>query len=315
MSISTGKLAKMADGCAVTRMGDTSVMVTAVAGSKSSGTNFMPLLVDYRQKSAAAGRIPTNFLKRELGPTDKEILTSRLIDRSVRPLFPEGFSCETQLMCNLLAVDGVFDPDILSINAASAALSLSNIPWNGPVGAVRVGFVSNEIVINPTRKDLSQSALNLVVVATAHNLVVMLEGFAENILQQELLKGIKIGVKECQVIVQAIEKLRKQHGKPKKELDDKSCLVVPPDVIDCVKAASEVQLKKIFSNFQLDKLQRGTAVSDLKTSIVEKFQQEDTKTDLNILNEAFTQAVRSVLRGMILDDKIRCLKCHSFCPI
>ncbi|XP_013792570.1 polyribonucleotide nucleotidyltransferase 1, mitochondrial-like, partial [Limulus polyphemus] len=171
LKISTGKLARFADGCSVAQLGDTSVMVTAVSKTRQSSSSFLPLVVDYRQKAAAAGRIPTNFLRRELGPTEKEILTSRVIDRSVRPLFPEGYLYDTQLVCNLIAVDGHNDPDVVSINAASAALSLSDIPWNGPVGAVRVGMIDGELVINPTRRELVQSSLNLVVTGAEHNLV------------------------------------------------------------------------------------------------------------------------------------------------
>lgn len=138
LEFSTGKLARFTDGSAVCKMGDTAVMVTAVASKdKKMLGNFMPLSVDYRHKYAAAGRIPTNFVRREMGPTEKEILTSRLIDRSLRPLFPSNFCYETQVVCNMLAVDSVYPPDILSINAASLALSISDIPWNGPVGAVR----------------------------------------------------------------------------------------------------------------------------------------------------------------------------------
>ena len=140
----------------------------------------MPLTVDYRQKAAAAGRIPTNFLRRELGPTEKEILTSRMIDRSLRPLFPAGFFCETQIICNLLAVDGNNDPDVLCINAASAALAMSDIPWNGPVAAVRVGLYGpeNEVLINPTRKEMSSSKLDMVVAGTEDKHVIMIEGSA-----------------------------------------------------------------------------------------------------------------------------------------
>lgn len=120
-------------------MGDTSMMVTAVTkdAPNNSNLNFMPLTVDFRRKYAAAGRIPTNFFRREIGVTEKEILASRLIDRSLRPLFPAGFNCETQLVCNMLAIDAVYPPDVPSINAASFALSVSDIPWNGPIGAVR----------------------------------------------------------------------------------------------------------------------------------------------------------------------------------
>lgn len=143
--ISSGKYARFADGCSVVSVGDTAVMVTAVAKSKPSGGNnsFLPLVVDYRQKAAAAGRIPTNFLRRELGPSEKEILAARLVDRSIRPLFPADFRSDTQLVCNMLAIDSSNLPDVQAINAASAALALSDIPWNGPIGAVRVGLVSS----------------------------------------------------------------------------------------------------------------------------------------------------------------------------
>lgn len=145
LNLSSGKYARLTDGCAVGAIGDTSVMVTAVSKTKPSSSSFLPLVVDYRQKSAAAGRIPTNFLRRELGPNEREILTSRLIDRSLRPLFSDNFCYETQIVCNMLAVDSINSPDVVAINAASAALSLSDIPWNGPVGAVRVGYIDGEV--------------------------------------------------------------------------------------------------------------------------------------------------------------------------
>lgn len=137
LKLSTGKYARFSSGCAVASIGDTSVMVTAVAKDKSSSSSFLPLTVDYRQKSAAAGRIPTNFLRREMGASEKEILSARLIDRSLRPLFPAEYKTETQLVCNLLAVDSNNLPDVQAINAASAALCLSDIPFGGPVAAVR----------------------------------------------------------------------------------------------------------------------------------------------------------------------------------
>lgn len=164
LRISTGKYARMADGCAVVSLGDTSVMVTAVSEKNSEVTSdFLPLTVDYRQKAAAAGRIPTNFLRRELGPTEYEILSGRLIDRSIRPLFPKNFSSETQIICNMLALDGMHEPDVLAINGASAALAISNIPWNGPVGAARVGLIKDKFITNPTRLELAESSLNLIV--------------------------------------------------------------------------------------------------------------------------------------------------------
>lgn len=168
MEIETGKFARFADGTAVCKMGDTAVMVTAVSKKQKPATSasFLPLTVDYRRKFAAAGLIPTNMLRREIGTSEKEVLAARLVDRSVRALFPNNFRCETQLVCNLMAVDHLYSPEILAINAASTALAISDIPWNGPVGAVRVGLFDNEVIVNPTRRELQSSDLDLIVTAT-----------------------------------------------------------------------------------------------------------------------------------------------------
>lgn len=304
LSLSTGKYARFADGCAVAEVGDTSVMVTTVSKTKPSPSSFIPLVVDYRQKAAAAGRIPTNFLRRELGPTEKEILTSRLIDRSLRPLFPDGYNCETQVMCNLLAVDGVNDPDVISINAASAALTLSDIPWNGPVGAVRVGFCNNEVVINPTRREQSESILNLVVSATRHNLVVMLEAAADNILQQDFLKAIKTGVKECQNIIQAIQQLQKHYGKAKREFEP--LLIPSAAVMEAVRSFSEIRLREIFRDHAHDKLSRDMAVSAVRTDVVDKLKHSfDEAVDVNIVTECFNRVSKETFRSLVFEDNIR----------
>ena len=305
MKIDSGRLARMADGAAVATMGDTSVLVTAVGKTKSSSANFVPLVVDYRQKAAAAGRIPTNFMRRELGSSDKEILTSRLIDRSLRPLFPEGYYSDTQIMCNLLAVDGVHDPDVISINAASAALSVSDIPWNGPIGAVRVGLIDNEVIVNPTRKEQSDSILNLIVVAAHQNLVVMLEATADCVKQQDFLKAIKIGVRECQHVVQGIQKLQKEKGKPKRQLDEKSITMVPQEITDACKSFGELKLKTIFTDASFDKLGRDNAVTVLKTSVVDRLRANFPEVDPSAINEAFSKLSKSIFRNLILEEKSR----------
>uniref|UniRef100_A0A1B6D1K8 polyribonucleotide nucleotidyltransferase n=1 Tax=Clastoptera arizonana TaxID=38151 RepID=A0A1B6D1K8_9HEMI len=305
LKLSTGKYARFSDGCAVGQLGDTSVLVTAVSKTKPSQMSFFPLSVDYRQKAAAAGRIPTNFLRRELGPTEHEILTSRLIDRSLRPLFPSSYSYETQIMCNLLSVDSIHDPDIISINAASAALSLSDIPWNGPVGAVRVGLCNGEVVINPTRKELEQSSLNLVVTAAAQSLVVMLEASANIVLQQDFLKAIKSGVKECQKIVQSISKLQKQYGKPKRGYEVK---VTPnQELVDAVKLLSEVRLNDIFSDSAHDKMSRDNCVRDLRNEILEKLKQGMDETfNQEAISEAFNIVSKEIFRNRIFETNKRC---------
>ncbi|XP_049782136.1 polyribonucleotide nucleotidyltransferase 1, mitochondrial [Schistocerca cancellata] len=303
--LSTGQYARLTDGCALSQLGDTSVLVTAVSKSKATSTNFVPLTVDYRQKAAAAGRIPTNFMRRELGPTEREILTGRLIDRSLRPLFPEGFSYETQIVCNLLAVDGVNDPDIASINGASAALCLSDIPWNGPVGAVRIGLVDNEFIVNPTRRELSMSTLNLVVTAARHNLVVMMEAAADNILQQDLLKAIKMGVRECQAVIQGILQLQKHYGKAKRDFTPPGDH--PDDIVEAVRSCSEMRLREIFRDYTHDKISRDTAVSDVRTDVAEKMRTTYGETvDMVVVNDCFSRICKDIFRTMVFEENVRC---------
>src|SRR6202050_2456976 len=157
--IETGKLAKQADGSVTVQLGETIVMVAAVAASKAkAGQDFFPLTVDYREKAAAAGKFPGGYFKREGRPTEKEILTSRLTDRPIRPLFPKGWFNEVQVQSMLLSADGENDSDILTIVGASAALSVSDIPWDGPLGALRIGRINGKFVANPTHLDLAESA-------------------------------------------------------------------------------------------------------------------------------------------------------------
>lgn len=218
--LSTGKLSKIADGACVASIGDTHVLVTAVSKNKSGYASFVPLTVDYREKAAAGGRIPTNYLRRELAPSDREILTGRLIDRSVRTCFAPGYFGETQITCNLLSVDSVHEPDVAAINAASAALALSDIPWFGPVAAVRVSLLDNQVIINPTRREMNRSACNLVVTTRPNRNVIMMEGACNQpITLNELLKLIKKAQKETQSIIREIQSLVKHHGKTKRTIE------------------------------------------------------------------------------------------------
>ena len=324
LAFQSGKYARFADGSAVASFGDTAVLVTAVSKAKSSPATFLPLTVDYRQKAAAAGRIPTNFLRRELGTSEKEILTSRMIDRSLRPLFSDGllynhtlgcffprlieyfflgYFFETQIVCNLLSVDGINDPEVLSINAASAALAVSDIPWNGPVAAVRMGLIDNEVVVNPTRREMAHSQLNLVVSSSFPNLVVMLEASAENVYQQDFLKAIRMGVKECQNIVKAIETLRKDVGKPKREFTVLQSGSV--ELLSAVKLLSENRLRAILRDFNHDKISRDVAVATVRTDVIEKLRNSFPETDPVIISESFNKFFKDFFRQLILEEEIR----------
>src|SRR5207245_7593181 len=174
LTFETGKIAKQAHGSAVVRMGDNVVLATAVATrDPREGIDFFPLTVDYREYTYAGGRIPDGFIKREGRPSEREILTSRQIDRPIRPLFPDGFKCETQVIAFVLSADTENDPDVAAINGASAALTISDIPFNGPIGAVRVGLIDGQFVINPTYSEMRDSLLNIMVVGSADGIVMI----------------------------------------------------------------------------------------------------------------------------------------------
>src|SRR5205809_5719990 len=178
LSFETGNLAKQAHGAAVVRMGDNVVLATGVANAEPrEGIDFFPLTVDYREYTYAGGRIPGGFIKREGRPSEKEILTSRIIDRPIRPLFAEGYNKETQVLCMVLSVDQQNDPDVVAVIAASTALTISDIPFLGPIGAVRIGYIDDQLVVNPTSKELEKSLLNMVVAGT-RDAIVMVEGGA-----------------------------------------------------------------------------------------------------------------------------------------
>uniref|UniRef100_A0A8C5WCJ3 polyribonucleotide nucleotidyltransferase n=1 Tax=Leptobrachium leishanense TaxID=445787 RepID=A0A8C5WCJ3_9ANUR len=304
LEIASGKLARFADGCAVVKLGETSVMVTAVSKTKPSPSQFMPLVVDYRQKSAAAGRIPTNYLRRETGPSHSEILTSRIIDRSVRPLFPAGYFYDTQVLCNLLAVDGINEPDVLAINGASAALALSDIPWNGPVGAVRVGLVDGEFIINPTRKEMSTSALNLVIAGRAKSEMVMIEAAAENILQQDFCQAVKLGVKHSQQIILGIKQLAKECGKEKRTVQ--KTFLAPPEIIECAKQHSSQKIYAVFSDFTHHKISRDEAIKEIRFETEEMLKETFPNADPYEIMESFSVVSKEVFRNIILKEYRRC---------
>src|SRR3989449_1068798 len=189
ISIETGKIARLADGAVIVTCADTTVMVAAVsATSLKEGQDWFPLTVDYREKAAAVGKFPGGYFKREGRPTEKETLTSRMIDRPLRPLFPHGYFYDTQVISILLSADGENDPDILAINGASAALSVSDIPFAGPIGAVRVGRLNGEFVANPTHTEREQSDLDLIYVGTEND-VIMIEGAANEIAEADFIKA------------------------------------------------------------------------------------------------------------------------------
>jgi polyribonucleotide nucleotidyltransferase len=221
LSIESGRLAKQASGSVLVRYGDTVVLVTAVSSKDArEGIDFFPLTVDYQEKTFAAGKIPGGFFKREGRPSEKEVLTSRLIDRPLRPNFAEGFFCETQVIATVLSADRDNDPDTISLVGASAALQVSDIPFNGPLAAVRMGRVDGKLVVNPTLSALENSDLNLIV-ACSRDAIVMVEGGARVLAEDVILDALFGALEACQPLLDMQDELQKALGKPKRK-------VVPP---------------------------------------------------------------------------------------
>jgi polyribonucleotide nucleotidyltransferase len=212
ISFESGKLAKQAHGSVVVRLGENVVLATATANADPrEGIDFFPLTVDYREYTYAGGRFPGGFIKREGRMSEKEVLTSRQIDRPIRPMFAEGFKCETQVIAFVLSADSENDPDVCGINGASAALHVSDIPFLGPIGAVRVGLINGQFIVNPTYDEMRESLLNIMVVGTAEG-IVMIESGAKEVKEETVVDAIDFGHTEIKKICKAINELRDKGG-------------------------------------------------------------------------------------------------------
>ncbi len=272
ISFETGKLAKQAHGATVVRSGENVVLATATANAEPrEGIDFFPLTVDYREYTYAGGRFPGGFIKREGRPSEREILTSRQIDRPIRPLFPEGFRCETQVISFVLSADAENDPDVLGINGASASLTISDIPFNGPIGAVRVGQVDGQFVINPTYAEMRESALNIMVVSTAEG-IVMIESGAKGVSEATVVDAIEFAHNEIKKICFAINELRGKVGKPKRA-------VVAPEFdqayYDQLKAKIGKELTDACDTQKHPKIESYTLIKQIKDRAIEAIPEED----------------------------------------
>jgi polyribonucleotide nucleotidyltransferase len=300
--IETGRLAKQADGAVTVQLGETIVIVAAVAASNAkAGQDFFPLTVDYREKAAAAGRFPGGYFKREGRPTEKEILTCRMIDRPIRPLFPKGWYNEVQVQSILLSADGENDPDILSIIGASAALMVSDIPWAGPLGAVRVGRIKGQFVGNPTHAQMAESDLDLVYVGNEKELV-MFEGSAKEIAEADFNAALQFGHECCQPIIAAQKELSGRAGKPKRAVVVK---VVPEEILNEAKRLAGDRMAPAL--LTPGKLAREAAVKALTDEVgvklVEKFGAE--KVTEFVLKDAFYYLQKEAARGLIMSQQKR----------
>lgn len=299
--IETGKLARLADGAVTVRSGDTIVMVSAVSATTiKDGQDFFPLTVDYREKAAAVGKFPGGYFKREGRPSEKEILTCRMTDRPLRPLFPKGYLYDTQIIGVLLSADGEIDPDILFINGASAALCVSDIPFAGPVAAVRVGRVNGEFVANPTHSVRADSDLDLVYVGTEND-VIMIEGEAKELPEADFVAALNFAHKEAAALIQAQKELAAAAGKEKRVAP---LFVVADELLEIAYAVAGDRIEAAL--YTPSKVARGKAVGALKdevsAAILAKFP-EATKFEIS---QAFDYLQKKAFRISILDKQVRC---------
>ena len=299
VTIETGGMARQADGAVLVKMGDTVVLVTAVASKKVGQTDFFPLTVNYQERMYAAGRIPGGFLKREGRPSDKETLIARLIDRPLRPLFPEGFFNEVQVIVTVLSLDPEVSADIPALLGASAALSLAGVPFQGPIGAARVGFANGEYLLNPSRAEVLASELDLVVAGTKEA-VLMVESEAKQLPEEIMLGAVLFGHQEMQIAIHAIEELTKAAGKPKWDWQ-----AAPTDeaLLSEVKAA---YLPGIVEAYQLqDKQSRYAKLSELRTAASAQFENTEKAITAKIVQNLIAKLEERHVRDSIINGGLR----------
>ncbi len=295
LSLETGRMARQADGAVLAQYGETSVLATVVAEkSVRPGVDFFPLTVNYQEKTFAAGKIPGGYFKREGRPTEKETLTSRLIDRPIRPLFVDGFKNETQVIVTVLSHDMENDPDIVAMVAASAALTLSGVPFLGPIGAARVGVIGGEFVLNPMIDEMSESALDLVVAGTA-DAVMMVESEAKELPEAQMLEAVMFGHRGFQPVIQAIIKLAEKAAKEPWDFQ-------PPDKSkyeEKVKALAEADLRKAFAT--PEKQKRHELIEAVKARVQKELLPADADpNEAVLLDSVFKGLEQHVVRGDII---------------
>jgi polyribonucleotide nucleotidyltransferase len=299
LSLETGRLAKQAHGSVLAQYGETVVLATVVSAySSREKVDFLPLTVDYLEKTFAAGKIPGGFFKREGRPSEKEILTSRLIDRAMRPLFPKGYDKETQLVVTVLSVDRENDPDTLSLIAASAALEVSDIPHEGPVAAVRMGRIDGKLVVNPLRSDMDRTDISMVVAAKPDS-IVMLEGGADIVEEEAVLEALFTAHEELQPIFEIQRELRRMVGKPKREFRRKE---LDHAIVEAVRARVGDNLEIALST--PGKKERSAALYELEDRVVAELSQRFPGAE-NDLRAAYEHLMRDRVRRVIIEEDRR----------
>ncbi len=316
LSIQAGKLAKQASGSVVVQYGETIVLVTVSSADEPNlNATFLPLSVDYQEKIYSAGRIPGNYFRREIGrPSEKETLTARLTDRPIRPLFPKGYNYETQVIATVLSMDKVHEPDVLAMIGTSAALAISEIPFNGPIASVRVGRVDGRFVINPPIEQAEKSDINLIVAGSKTG-IIMVEGGSGFVSESDMIEAIFFAHQQMQPIIDIQEKLQEAIGKAKREFS-------PPEKDAALAERVEaLAFDKIIDALNIaEKIERRSALSDAKKAVIEAMGEEYADRGAEI-SEAFRDLVKSISRNMIVKeqrrignrklDEIRAISCET----
>ncbi|KZN38997.1 polyribonucleotide nucleotidyltransferase [Pseudoalteromonas luteoviolacea] len=303
VTLETGAIARQADGAVLASIGDTSVLVTVVGKREAApGQDFFPLTVNYQEKMYAAGRIPGGFLKREGRPSDSETLTARLIDRPIRPLFPDGFVNEVQVIATVVSSDPEIQPDMVALIGTSAALAISGVPFNGPIGAARVGYINGQYVLNPTVTELAESKLDLVVAGT-ENAVLMVESEAEILTEEEMLGAVVYGHDQSQAIIKAIEEFKAEAGKPNWEW------TAPEKNVALADKVAAIAEQKVGDAYRItDKVARKDSLSEAKAEVLEKLTAELAEgedLDEQEVGKLFSSLEKKIVRGRIISGEKR----------
>ena len=298
LTIETGRVARQAHGSVIATYGGTSVLATVVADrEEKKGLDFFPLTVNYQEKAYAAGKIPGGFFKREGRPSEKETLVSRLIDRPIRPLFADGFKCETQVIATVISYDNENDPDIVSLIACSAALTLSGVPFMGPIGAARVGFKDGDFILNPTKEEMETSALDLVVAGTK-DAVLMVESEAKELSEEQMLGAVTFGQDNFSQVIDAIISLAEKAAKEPRDFEKKDI----SDIENKVSSAIKDDLSEAYK--EADKQKRTEKIAEIKKNLIsELISDDDEDEDYNesTISSAFKTIEKNIVRNNILD--------------
>ncbi|XP_054817593.1 polyribonucleotide nucleotidyltransferase 2, mitochondrial isoform X1 [Prosopis cineraria] len=301
ITLETGKIARFANGAAVLGMGETKVLSTVTSAKGDTGRDFLPLTVDYQEKQFAQGLIPSTYMRREGAPKERELLCGRIIDRPIRPLFPAGFYHEVQVMASVLSSDGNQDPDVLAANASSAALMLSDIPWGGPIGVVRIGRISGQFVVNPTMDELNLSDLNLVYACTRDK-TLMIDVQAREISEKDLEAGLRLAHPEAVKYIEPQIRLAAKAGKSKKEYRLSMLL---DNTLEKVSNLAEAPIEAVFTDPNYGKFERGEALDKITQDVRRVLEEECDEESLKILPKVVDTVRKKVVRKRIIAEGFR----------